>query len=144
MVFDYYRRVVGVDIDEDALAQCRANMEELEIEEDDVELLHSNVLTLPQTLTERFQTVVLNPPFGTKNNAGIDISFLQIASKMATGAVYSMHKSSTREHVVKKAQEWGEVQVLAQMKFEILNQFKFHKKERVFVDVDLIRIKIKN
>jgi predicted RNA methylase len=88
--------------------------------------------------------VVLNPPFGTKNNAGIDISFLQIASKMATGAVYSMHKSSTREHVVKKAQEWGEVQVLAQMKFEILNQFKFHKKERVFVDVDLIRIKIKN
>jgi predicted RNA methylase len=44
-----------------------------------------------------FDTVIMNPPFGTKNNAGIDMLFLRRAIELATGAVYSLHKSSTRE-----------------------------------------------
>jgi predicted RNA methylase len=135
-------RVLGVDIDNDALKQLQLNMIELEISEfDGLEILQADVLTLPSTLHEKFDTVILNPPFGTKDNSGIDLLFLQIASHFATTAIYTMHKTSTRTHILRKAESWGwKAQVLAQMKFEILNQFKFHKKERVYVDVDLVRL----
>ena len=136
------QRVVGVDIDAEALEQFQRNMEELEVEEaDGVEVIHADVRTLPGLLRERFDTVMLNPPFGTKDNCGIDLAFLQVATQFATTAIYSMHKTSTRAHVLKKAEGWGwKAACLAQLKFEILNQFKFHKKERVYVDVDLIRL----
>ena len=35
------------------------------------------------------------------------MKFLHIASKMATTAVYSLHKTSTRDHIVKKANDMG-------------------------------------
>lgn len=154
------KHVVGVDIDVDAQSQCRSNLELMEIEEgplvgdeqDDefeakVELINVNVLdtdALDKALSGRhFETVILNPPFGTKDNAGIDMHFLEVALKYADKAVYSLHKSSTRDYITRKAKEsWKckDVQVLAQIKFEIKNQFSFHKKDRMMVDVDLIRL----
>jgi len=55
----------------------------------------------------RVDTVVMNPPFGTKHNKGLDMKFLQTGLEMASRAVYSLHKSSTRDHVLSKAKEWG-------------------------------------
>ena len=51
-----------------------------------------------------FDTVVMNPPFGTRNK-GIDVLFLQHALKSVVdgGAVYSLHKSTTREHIYSAA-----------------------------------------
>lgn len=43
-----------------------------------------------------FDTVVMNPPFGTKHNAGMDMKFLLAGINIANTAVYSLHKSSTR------------------------------------------------
>lgn len=43
-----------------------------------------------------FDTVVMNPPFGTKHNAGMDMKFLSAALNIAKTAVYSLHKTSTR------------------------------------------------
>lgn len=43
-----------------------------------------------------FDTVILNPPFGTKNNAGMDMEFLKAAIKLTNNAIYSLHKTSTR------------------------------------------------
>lgn len=146
-------RVTAVDMDEAALEQFRENaasvldLDEEEEVQDHFELLRGDVLAMPQWYRgPHFDTVVLNPPFGTKANAGVDMAFLGVALSMlgpAGGAVYSMHKSSTRDYVLRRAREsWRvrDAQVLAQMKFEILQQFKFHKKERVYVDVDLIRL----
>lgn len=91
-----------------------------------------------------FDTVLMNPPFGTKpGNKGIDMVFLETGLKLVKvgGAVYSMHKSSTREHIQRKAQAWGcSFEVLAQMKFDIGKMYKFHKKKSVDVEVDLIRL----
>jgi rRNA N6-adenosine-methyltransferase METTL5 len=85
-------------------------------------------------------TVVTNPPFGTKQNAGMDVRFLKIATRLARRAVYSFHKTSTRQHLVKTIESWGyEVHVIAEMKFDIPNMYKFHQKKSVDVDVDLIR-----
>ena len=55
----------------------------------------------------RFDTVVMNPPFGTKHNKGLDLLFLQTGIFLAKTAVYSLHKTSTRDHVIKRAKEWG-------------------------------------
>ncbi|CAN0900116.1 rRNA N6-adenosine-methyltransferase METTL5 [Linum grandiflorum] len=41
-------------------------------------------------------TVVMNPPFGTRKK-GADMDFLSAALKIASQAVYSLHKTSTRE-----------------------------------------------
>lgn len=41
-------------------------------------------------------TVVMNPPFGTRKK-GADMEFLSAAMKVASRAVYSLHKTSTRE-----------------------------------------------
>lgn len=43
-----------------------------------------------------FDSVLMNPPFGTKHNAGIDMRFLETAIKLSNNAVYSLHKTSTR------------------------------------------------
>ena len=85
-----------------------------------------------------------NPPFGTKpGNAGIDVTFLRTAIRMASRAVYSFHKSSTREYLIKVVRSWGyDVEVVAQMQFDIPKMYKFHEKNNVNVDVDLIRVNV--
>lgn len=44
-----------------------------------------------------FDVIITNPPFGTKNNEGIDYCFLEKAFQICNGNVYSFHKSSTRK-----------------------------------------------
>jgi putative methylase len=89
-------------------------------------------------------TVLTNPPFGTKHNAGIDVQFLRTATRLARRAVYSFHKSSTRDYLMRKIRdEWGlEARVVAQMRFDIPRTYDFHQKKSVDVDVDLIRVEI--
>jgi predicted RNA methylase len=87
-------------------------------------------------------TVITNPPFGTKNNEGIDVQFLKTAIRLARRSVYSFHKTSTRPFLMKLLRDkWGlDVEVVAQMKFDIPNMYKFHKQKCVDVEVDLIRV----
>jgi hypothetical protein len=90
-------------------------------------------------------TVVTNPPFGTKaSNAGMDVQFLKTATRLARRAVYSFHKTSTRDYLIKKIEtEWKyNVKVLAKMKFDIPNMYSFHSKKSVDVEVDLIRVEL--
>lgn len=90
-------------------------------------------------------TVLTNPPFGTKHNAGIDVTFLKTAIRLATKAVYSFHKSSTSSYLIRTINSWGyEAEVVAQMKFDIPKMYKFHKKDEVDVEVDLIRVNVES
>ena len=82
----------------------------------------------------------MNPPFGTKHNKGLDIKFLQTGVKMATRAVYSLHKTSTRDHILKKAADMGvSASVLAELRYDLPNTYKHHKKSSVDINVDFIR-----
>lgn len=89
-------------------------------------------------------TVLINPPFGTKNNAGLDVAFLKAGCRLARTAVYSFHKSSTRDFLRKKIQnEWKfQAEVIAQMKFDIPHMYKFHTQKEVDIIVDLWRVSI--
>jgi predicted RNA methylase len=89
-------------------------------------------------------TVVTNPPFGTKQNAGMDIRFLQTAAHLASRAVYSFHKTSTRDYVLQQIASWGhEGHVVAQMKFDLPQTYAFHKEKSRDIDVDLVRVVIR-
>ncbi|XP_046585287.1 rRNA N6-adenosine-methyltransferase METTL5-like [Haliotis rubra] len=89
---------------------------------------------------KKFDTVIMNPPFGTKHNAGIDMEFLRAGLDLSSNAVYSLHKTSTREHITKKASDWNvDMEVVAELRFDLVNTLKFHKKKSVDIEVDFIR-----
>ncbi|XP_060572405.1 rRNA N6-adenosine-methyltransferase METTL5-like [Ruditapes philippinarum] len=137
------KKVTALDIDEDALAICKQNIEEfemenIEVEQHDVTALESEVM---ERLKGNVDTVIMNPPFGTKHNAGIDMVFLKTALDLASTAVYSLHKTSTREHIQKKASDWNvDLEIIAELKFNIENTYKCHKKKSVDIEVDFLRM----
>eukprot|EP01126_Amoeba_proteus_P052695 TRINITY_DN6388_c0_g2_i1.p1 TRINITY_DN6388_c0_g2~~TRINITY_DN6388_c0_g2_i1.p1 ORF type:complete len:139 (+),score=28.58 TRINITY_DN6388_c0_g2_i1:399-815(+) len=93
---------------------------------------------------EPVDVVIMNPPFGTKNK-GMDMIFLQKAIEISTKAVYSLHKTSTRSFVLKKAQQFGaEGKVLAELQFDLPKVYRCHKQQSVDVHVDFIRFEILN
>jgi len=127
--------VIGIDVDPIALRDATENIAKLEAE---VELLMSDVSYLP--FSHKVDTTVMNPPFGTRNK-GIDLVFLKKAIELSKVSVYSLHKSSTREHIEKKISEWGfEMEVLAELRWDIPQLYKFHKKKSVDIEVDFIRV----
>lgn len=85
----------------------------------------------------------MNPPFGTKHNAGIDMKFLEIGTKLARKAVYSLHKTSTRNYVLKKGIQLGtKAKVIAELRYDLPHVYKFHKKASVDIEVDFIRFEL--
>jgi predicted RNA methylase len=113
------RNVIGIDIDPDALTVAQDNISNCEVQ-DRIDLLQIDVQSFEDLVKTRldakveqkideleepkkkrkfkrlFDTVVLNPPFGTRIK-GADMQFLKIASELTNNTVYSLHKSSTRE-----------------------------------------------
>jgi len=133
--------VTGLDIDPDALAICQQNLADFEI--DNVELVQAGMAQAGDIFRGKFDVVVMNPPFGTKHNKGLDMHFLEQGYKLATRAVYSLHKTSTREHVLKKAETWGaKPQVLAELRYDLPATYKHHKKASVDINVDFIRLAV--
>ncbi|VDI21780.1 putative methylase, partial [Mytilus galloprovincialis] len=99
--------VLGIDIDQDALELCQENIETLDLE--NIDLLQLDVTNLIREHSSStvesessesvkdcssisgkfhkcFDTVIMNPPFGTKNSEGIDMKFVQIALDMANNS----------------------------------------------------------
>jgi predicted RNA methylase len=124
--------VVGTELDPLALKIAAKSSNRLQLEVDwvlaDIETLHGTV-----------DTVVMNPPFGTKQPHA-DTQFLQVAIRIANTA-YSIHKTSTREYLERWFREHGSTaELLTSTEMEIPHQFSFHSKRRRFVGVDVFRI----
>ena len=92
----------------------------------------------------RFDCVLMNPPFGTqKHSNGVDVAFLRagLALCVPGGAVYSLHKSSTRAFIAKRAAEWGvSSRVVAELKFALPKMYRHQKKASLDVAVDFWRL----
>ncbi|XP_024878298.1 methyltransferase-like protein 5 [Temnothorax curvispinosus] len=134
--------VVGFEIDSNAVDIQYRNCSDIELF---VEIVQCDVLQyLPGRFEKYFDTVIMNPPFGTKNNPGIDIKFLETAIKLSSNAVYSLHKSSTRDYVLSKATQLGaRGTVIAELRYDLPRAYKFHKKASVDIQVDFIRFELK-
>lgn len=132
--------VTAVDIDEDALEVFKENAEEMDITNIDAvqcDFLDSRVCRWQGY----FDTVLMNPPFGTKNNLGIDMKFLRMGTLLSYDSVYSLHKTSTRRHIVKKVKDWGmKGSVIAEMKFQLPQTYRFHKQQSMNIAVDIWRV----
>jgi putative methylase len=124
--------VVGVEVDERALALARENAEAAAVQ---VEWVRSEV----EKVSLRFDTVLMNPPYGTRTSHA-DTRFLAKAFELAS-VVYSIHKSATRDFLLQFAARSGwEVDEVRSMRMEIPHLFEFHQKKQRKVEVDLYRI----
>ncbi|XP_068629592.1 rRNA N6-adenosine-methyltransferase METTL5 [Battus philenor] len=132
--------VTAVDIDEDALEVLKENIDDTEIT--NIDVIKTDFLDCDIYRWENyFDTVVMNPPFGTKHNAGIDMKFLQKGLNLSCCSVYSLHKSSTRSHIQKKIKEWGVTgSVIAELRYNLAATYKFHKQQSRDIAVDLWRL----
>ncbi|KZC12793.1 PREDICTED: methyltransferase-like protein 5 [Dufourea novaeangliae] len=133
--------VLGFEIDSDALEIHSRNCNDIELF---VEVIQCDVLQyLPGKFEKYFDTVVMNPPFGTKHNSGIDMKFLEISMKLASRAVYSLHKTSTRNYILQKAAQFdAKGKIIAELRYDLPKAYKFHKKTSVDVQVDFIRFEL--
>ncbi|XP_039746877.1 rRNA N6-adenosine-methyltransferase METTL5 [Pararge aegeria] len=132
--------VVAVDIDDNALEVLQENLEDTGVTNIDAvqcNFLNSNFCRCDHY----FDTVLMNPPFGTKHNAGIDMKFLKMGLDLTSDSVFSLHKSSTRSHIQKKIKEWGvKGSVIAELRYNLPATYKFHRKQTRDIAVDLWRI----
>lgn len=160
--------VFGFDCDDDALKLCQSNINEFELESN-IDLIQADLRrkSLPVDLNRiKADTVIMNPPFGTKPFAtsaeeqdelclnGIDMHFLKYARQLAQHSIYSLHKTSTRDHIYKKAKEWKmKMDVLAVLQFDIpkLEKKRPNRKTSTAsnaplksIEVDFIRFEIKD
>ncbi len=138
--------ITGFDIDDDALEIGRTNLDDFDI--DFADFVRCDILKLAEEenfrLKKKFDTVVMNPPFGTKHNWGIDLKFLKAGFALASKAVYSLHKTSTRDHILKKAEDWGvKASVVAELRYDLKGgKYKHHKKQSVDIEVDFYRFEV--
>ncbi|KAJ4959462.1 hypothetical protein NE237_026573 [Protea cynaroides] len=129
--------VMGIDIDSQSLEIASLNAEDLEL---DMNLIQCDISNLAWR-GNVVDTVVMNPPFGTRKK-GADMDFLFKALKVASEAVYSLHKTTTRAHVKRTAlQDFNarSAEVLCELRFDVPQLYKFHKKKEVDIAVDLWR-----
>ena len=125
--------VVGVDIDYASLMTASENSKSAGLHVDwilgDIDSLRGPV-----------DTVLMNPPFGTKRPHA-DIDFLTAALKIGT-VVYTIHKSSTRRFLVHWLEQHDrKLERIFCARMEIPHQFGFHRKKIGHVEVDVFRIK---
>jgi putative methylase len=87
----------------------------------------------------------MNPPFGTKNNTGIDLQFVQVALGVLkpNGSIYSLHKTSTRDGILRKATSWPNVtaSVVAELRWELPKTYRHQRKQTLDIAVDLVHYK---
>ena len=128
--------VIGVDIDGAALEIAHRNADNFDMKEE-VSFVLCDVGQF--TSAAPIDVVIMNPPFGTKSEVGIDSVFVEKAVSIAD-TVYSMHKSSTRKYWLRKSTEMGvSVEPIVQIYFDISKSFQFHKQKSKDIEVDVLR-----
>lgn len=138
------RKIVSVDLDEKSLAVFRKNLEELEKDysiSEKIVMIKDNLLEFDKG-EEEFDTIIMNPPFGTKT-AHTDKLFLIKAFDMAD-VVYSLHKTSTREFIMDFADRNGfKTTYEFNYSFPIKNIMPYHQKRIQRIDVTFFRFERK-
>jgi putative methylase len=136
-------RVVGVELDRDALETATANETRVGTRSD-VDWLQADATRAPLETERSETTVVTNPPFGAQDgNRGADREFLESARSLGSVS-YSVHNEGSRDFVeAYAADEGGEVTRAFEAEFELANQFAFHEDEQRVLDAEIYRIEWK-
>ncbi|MFP8954885.1 METTL5 family protein [Natrialbaceae archaeon A-arb3/5] len=135
-------RVVGIDVDRDALATARENTARVESSDrstDRIDWLRGDVTRHPFSLTDA--TVVSNPPFGAQRGSRhADREFLEVAREIGRVS-YTIHNEGSQEFVESfAADEGGEVTHAFRATFPIDRRFEFHTQESAELAAEVFRI----
>ncbi|MGQ4915070.1 MAG: METTL5 family protein [Candidatus Asgardarchaeia archaeon] len=128
--------VIGIDIDSNLLRVARDYVNYFNLAKK-IDLICGNI----EYFCVHCDTVIQNPPFGTKRTH-MDIIFLKQALKSAK-VIYSLHKHSLKiqKFIRKKINEFGGIiDKIIPLVFEIPYQFPYHNKQKYYVKIDLYRI----
>ncbi|EJW03581.1 hypothetical protein EDEG_02093 [Edhazardia aedis USNM 41457] len=106
----------------------------LEYQQPIIRVIQSLYLQLSTIPEKYFDIVLLNPPFGTKEE-NADINALDFALSIGK-TVFSMHKSSTRQFITKR---YKNCDLIASLKYPLEKTYRHHKAKKVYVDVDFYR-----
>jgi predicted RNA methylase len=124
--------VVGIDLDSESVRAALSNSKRMRLKVDWV-VGHIEVVR------GLFDTVIMNPPFGTKREHA-DVKFLSAALKIGK-VIYSIHKSTTRSFISRWLKDAdAEVEMVMTTKMLIPHQYDFHHKRSHLVVVDALRI----
>jgi len=136
------RFCLGIDVDPDALTISQRNIATSELGEMDILLAD---VRHPLPVSAHFDTVLMNPPFGTKNNWGIDLEFVRrgLSLLQPGGQLFSLHKTTTRSHILAQKQKLDveDIRVMAELIWPLTATYRGHKKDNVDIRVDLIRFR---
>jgi len=127
---------VGIDLDKKAIETAKTNAISSR-QESRTQWVLSDVTAI----VGRFDTVVQNPPFGVLRR-GADRQFITKALEIGH-VVYSLHKSGrdNRAFIKRLAERHGgTITDVYQLKFEIPHMFRFHRKKKHLIKVDLFRM----
>jgi putative methylase len=132
-------RVVGVEIDRDALEIARENRRRVGTRTL-VEWVQGDAAD-PPLCPEGSTTVVMNPPFGAQRGSEhADRAFLKTAASIADVS-YSIHNEGSREFVEAfAADEGGEVTHAFRAELTLERQFSFHTEDERTHAVEVYRI----
>jgi putative methylase len=127
--------VLGLDVDKNSIQVAARNADLARVEVD-------WVVGDLDCVTGDFQTVLMNPPYGTRS-PHLDTRFLSRAFELAPVS-YSIHKSSTRSFLVEFARKNGRrVDEVRSLGMRIPHLFDFHRKKWETIQVDLYRLSAK-
>ena len=113
--------VTGFEIDETALDIATNYSEKNNL---DIEWICSAV----ENITEEFDTVIMNPPFGSQR-PGADRIFLEKALQISD-QIWTIHMAETRSFIEKLVDErGGKIQMGYEFDFPIARSMPFHNKD---------------
>ncbi len=126
--------VYFVEKDDNAIKVLRENLKIIE-DTKKYTILNINI----EQFNEKVDTVLQNPPFGTKH-AHADKPFLEKAFSVAH-VVYSFHKTTTESFVKAIARDFGfNIAEIYSFLFPLRQTYKHHTKKREFIDVQCFRL----
>ncbi|MCI4319555.1 MAG: methyltransferase [Thermoplasmata archaeon] len=123
-------RVRGEEIDPAAVALARANAASAGVS---VEFVAGDV----QSSGPRFDTVVMNPPFGAQKRHA-DEPFWEAAFARADRAIYAFSLAASRTFIERRAvASAAQIEVTRPVRWGLARTFPHHRKRSVEIPVDL-------
>jgi len=137
------KKVYLVEKDPDAAKLAKDNLDDLKTKYElkSVEIINSDISDFHKKdlAVGMVDMVLMNPPFGTKTKHA-DKMFLEKAFKIA-GEIYSFHKSSTSEFIIKFCADNGfAAEKYMNIQFPIKASHRFHSRKIHRIEVACFRI----
>ncbi|MDP6294174.1 MAG: METTL5 family protein [Candidatus Woesearchaeota archaeon] len=123
-------KVTLIEQDEEALEIAKRNVTQAKV---DVKIVKG----LVEDYAEKADTIIMNPPFGTKQ-IHADRAFLDKAFSLAP-VVWSMHKTSTHPFILSYAKEAGYSATFFPAVIQLPHSQSFHKKPVKPVEITVYR-----